>query len=132
MIKVRFVSPYGLYKEVEASMINCRSTDGCRGILPNHMPLVLMLEISRFETIENGERKEYAISGGLLYFENNVATVLVNSIESQDEIDLNRAEESKKRAEERINKHKEGNNIDLKRAEISLARALNRISVSGY
>lgn len=129
MINVKFVTPDGVYKEVEASMINCCSTDGWRGILPNHMPIVLMLQISRFELIVNGIKQEYAISGGMLYFENDRATVLVDSIEAKDDIDIDRANRSKQRAEERLAR-KEAN-IDLRRAEVSLKRAINRISVSG-
>ena len=132
MIKVKFVTPNGTYKEVETSIINVRSTDGDRGILPNRVPLVLMLEVSRLETKENGERKEYAIGGGMLYFENNVATVLVDSIESKEDIDLARAEAAKDRAEGRISGKLKEDNLDLKRAELALVRALNRIKVANY
>ena len=129
MIKVKFVTPDGVYKELEASMINCCSTDGWRGILENHMPIVLMLEISRLELIVDNQRQQYAIAGGMLYFEKNEATILVDAIESQDDIDIERAQKAKQRAEERLNRKE---NIDLKRAQIALARALNRISVSNY
>ena len=80
MIKTKIVTPEGVYKEFESAQLNVRSTDGERGILPNHMPLVLMLEISRLETKENGQKKQYAIAGGMLYFQNNIATILVDSI----------------------------------------------------
>lgn len=129
MIKVKFVTPDGVYKEKEASMINCCSTDGWRGILPNHMPIVLMLEISRLELIVDNKKEEYAIAGGMLYFENNEATILVDAIESKEDIDLERAQKAKQRAEDRINRKE---NIDLRRAQIALDRALNRINVSGY
>lgn len=130
MIKVKFVTPEGTYKEVESSILNVTSTDGQRGILPNHMPIVLMLLVSRLETIENGKKQEYSIGGGMLYFEDNVATILVDSIESQEEIDLNRALEAKTRAENYLKSN--DSNIDLKRASLALARALNRISVANY
>lgn len=132
MIKVKFVTPNGLYKEVETSILNVKSTDGERGILPNHMPLVLMLEVSRLETKENGEKKEYAIGGGMLYFENNLATILIDSIESKEEIDLKRAEEALGRAKTRLEKKTNDSNLDIKRAELALARALNRINVANY
>ena len=132
MIKVRFVTPDGLYKEVESSAININTTDGQRGILPNHMPIVLIINISRLETIENGKRVQYATGGGMLYFENNEATILVNSIESQDEIDIERAMSAKQRAEDRLSGKLQEENLDLKRASIALTRALNRINVSKY
>ena len=130
MINVKFVTPEGTYKEVESSLLNVTSTDGQRGILPNHMPIVLMLTISRLETMEDGKRTQYAIGGGMLYFENNVATVLVDSIESQDEIDVDRATKAKDRAEGYIKSNDP--NIDLKRAQLALSRAMNRIMVSSY
>ena len=130
MIKARFVTPEGFYKEVETSILNVNSTDGQRGILPNHMPIVLMLNISRLETNENGKKTQYAIGGGILYFNNNEATILVNSIESQEEIDEKRAIEAKNRAEGYL-KSKDPN-IDIKRAQLALTRALNRIDVLGY
>ena len=130
MIKVRFITHNGLYKECEASCINCLSSDGWRGILPNHMPIVLMLPISRLE-VKNGNKKDqYAIGGGMIYFENNEANILLDSIEHQDDIDLERASSSKQRAERRLSE--QNPNYDLKRAEISLKRALNRISVCNY
>ena len=46
MIKTKIVTPEGVYREFETAILNVRSTDGQRGILPNHMPTVLMLEIS--------------------------------------------------------------------------------------
>ena len=132
MINVRFVTPDGLYKEVEASAINLNTTDGQRGILPNHMPIVLMINISRLETVESGQRKQYATGGGMLYFSDNKATILVDSIESQEEIDVSRALEAKKRAEDRISGKLKEENLDIKRANIALARAINRIEVSKY
>ena len=130
MIKTKIVTPEGVYREFETAILNVRSTDGQRGILPNHMPTVLMLEISRLETKEEGKKKKYEIAGGMLYFENNVATILVDSIESQEEIDEQRALAAKSRAEERLNR--KDPNVDIRRAEIALHKAINRINVVHY
>lgn len=129
MIKVKIVTPDGLYKELETSIINVTSVDGERGILPNHMPIVFMLDIGKLETEENGVRVQYAISGGMFYFENNNANILVNAIETKDEIDKQRAIESKERQLQKLTK--KDPNIDIKRAEIALKRALNRIKIAG-
>lgn len=130
MIKIKFVTPDGIYKETECTAINCSTKDGWRGFQENHMPMVLMLNISRFETVNGNEKIQYAISGGMLYFSKGVATVLVDSIEEKSEIDKERALQAKQRAENRLNS--KGGNLDIKRAEIALARALNRINVSSY
>ena len=127
MINVRIVTPNGLYKEIIASIVNVVSLDGERGILPNHMPIVVSLKISKMELAEE-KREVYAIAGGMLYFKDNECTILTPAIENKEDIDLRRAEEAKERAEKRIHDP----NMDQKRAEIALRKAMNRISVKGY
>ncbi len=127
MIVCRIVTPNGLYKEVETSICNIRNKDGELGILSNHMPLVTSLEISKMTLVEDGKRIEYAVGGGLFYFKDNVATVLTDSIERSDEIDVERATKAKDRAEKRLKEE----NSDIKRAEMALKRALNRLKVKG-
>ena len=126
MINVRIVTPNGLYKETKASIINCRSTEGERGILPNHMPIVLSLAIAKLE-LEEEKREKYAIAGGMLHFKNNECIILTSAIEHESEIDLERAKASKERAETRL----QSIDADLRRAELSLKRAINRISIKG-
>ena len=127
MINVRIVTPNGLYKETIASIVNVVSLDVERGILPNHMPIVVSLKISKMELAEE-KREVYAIAGGMLYFKDNECTILTPAIENKEDIDLRRAEEAKERAEKRIHDP----NMDQKRAEIALRKAMNRISVKGY
>ncbi len=127
MINVRIVTPNGLYKETIASIVNVVSLDGERGILPNHMPIVVSLKISKMELAEE-KREVYAIAGGMLYFKDNECTILTPAIENKEDIDLRRAEEAKERAEKRIHDP----NMDQKRAEVALRKAMNRISVKGY
>ena len=128
-MKCRIVTPGGLYIETECSILNIRTIDGQRGILSNHMPLVTMLEIGEMNFVTDKGREEFAVSGGMCYFHDNLATLLVDAIESKDEINLDRAMASKKRAEERLAKKE--TNLDIKRAELSLKRAINRINVKG-
>ena len=51
MITLRIVTPQGFYKEMETSILNVVTTDGKIGILPSHMPVVAILEISNITTI---------------------------------------------------------------------------------
>jgi F-type H+-transporting ATPase subunit epsilon len=100
-IHCRIVTPHGVYKEMDTSILNVVTLSGERGILPNHVPVVTMLKISRMTTVENGQRIEYAIAGGMLYFRDNTAEILTDAIESKDEIDVDRAVAAKTRAEDR-------------------------------
>ena len=128
-IQVRIITPSGIYKEFETPYLNFQTTDGDRGLLPNHMPLVTSLRIGKMSSEENGTRNYYAVAGGLLYFHDNHAEILTDAIENKNEIDTERAKAGKERAERRIQKN--DRNTDMRRAELALKRALNRLSVAG-
>ena len=128
-IHCRIVTPHGLYKEMDTSIINIDTTEGQRGILPEHMPIVTMLKIGQMSTVENGVREEYAVAGGMFYFRDNSAEILTDAIENKNDIDVERAESAKARAESRLSG--DNPNYDLQRAEIALEKALNRLSLAG-
>ena len=123
-IRVKILTPDGLYKTTEASIENETSEDGQRGILPSHMPIVMILNIGKME-LEEEKREVYAVAGGMLYFKDDECTILCSAIENKDEIDLDRAIKAKERALE----HLSDPNSDLKRAEVALKRAINRIDI---
>ena len=129
VIHCRIVTPEGLYKEMDTTIINIETTEGQRGILPEHMPLVTMLKIGKMSTDEDGTRQEYAVAGGLFYFRENQAELLTDAIENKSEIDADRAANAKDRAEKRL--HSSDPNLDQRRAEIALQKALNRLSIAG-
>lgn len=125
--KLKIVTPRGIYKETDVEMLNLRTTAGQIGILANHIPLASGIEISEMNYIENGERKIFAISGGFVYVNEEETTIIANAIESPEEININRAQEAKQRAEGRLKTTQ--SDIDILRAEIALKKAINRIHV---
>lgn len=127
MFKVEFYTPEGLYREENADILNVVTSDGQRGILENHMPIVTPLIVSKLEVRLNNKSNFFAISNGMLFFKEKVAKVIVESIESKDTIDIERAEAAKQRALDRINSNNPS--IDIERAKIALSKALNRIEV---
>ena len=129
LIHCRIMTPLGIYREFDTSILNIPTTDGMRGILPEHMPLVAMLKIGEMSAVEEGKRKVYAIAGALFYYKDNHAEILTDAIECQDEIDEQRAQKAKERAEKRLSSGDP--NIDLKRAQAALSRTLVRLHVYG-
>lgn len=127
MMQVKIITPMGLYKECEASQINACSVEGEFGLLEHHMPMVAMLKISILEIVRQEESKEFAIAGGLLHFADNEVRILTDSIEGEEEIDLERAKKEKERAEKRLASQE--TEANMRKAEISLQKAINRISV---
>ena len=123
---LKIVTPSGIYKETEVEMLNLRTTAGQIGILANHIPLASGIEISEMNYLQDGHRYSFAIAGGFVYVSEDETVIIANAIESPEEIDLQRAEESKTRAEARL---MDKDDVDVIRAEIALRRALNRIHV---
>ena len=119
-------TPYGKYFNRYVDELVIQTEEYVLGILPNHAPLVAKVKTSKMEIIQNGQKKCYAIGEGLLNVKKDGVVLLVHSIESKDEIDIDRAKQAKKRAEGRL---EEPLNIDVERAMKALIRANNRISV---
>ena len=128
MLSVKIITPLGLYKACDAKQVNATSVEGEFGLLPNHIPLVCMLSISKLQLVlEDDTRKDYAVAGGLFQYANNEVRILTDSIEGEDEIDLERAKRAKERAEKRLAAKDVDTN--MRRAEVALQKAINRISI---
>lgn len=127
--KLVILTPYGRYFEGDVDFISVNSEKYSLGILPHHSPLISTLSVCKLTIRINDKDNYYAIGGGVINVEIEKTTLILNSIEKDSEIDLDRAKESKKRAEERLNSPKNGDEIDIARAKLSLLRAINRINI---
>lgn len=104
-------------------------TKGNFQILYNHAPIISSLDVGEINIVENGNKvANFATSGGTIEVFNNKVIILVETFERADQIDLKRAEESKKRAQERLRLEKR-KEFDQLRAEIALKKAINRIKI---
>lgn len=126
--KLVIVSQDGKKIEDEVELVNLVLTDGAIGIMKGHLPLVGVIEISQLNYIKNGKANIFAISGGILDVKLDEVLILADAFESQDEIDVNRANLAKQRAQEKLDS--KNKDIDLQRAELALKRALNRLLVA--
>ncbi|MEG0360389.1 MAG: ATP synthase F1 subunit epsilon [Longicatena sp.] len=126
MIKVKIITPVGLYMDEEVEAINVRTIDGETTILSHHMPIVAMLQTCKYSLKIKGEYKPYALAGGLLQYREDEMHILTDAIEGKEEIDIERAKRAKERAENRLAKTDVKN---TQRAEAALAKAMNRINV---
>ncbi len=117
-------------KQVFSGTIKSITVPGTKGrfqVLKNHAPIISTFEIGMIKVDLPDKPKYFATAGGTIEVLDNKVLVLADSIESADEIDLNRAIKAKERAEKRLNT--KGLEIDVIRAQASLARALNRIKI---
>ena len=102
-------------------------TQGSFQILKNHAPILSSFEIGIIKVRKSDLETYYATSGGTVEVNKNNVLVLADSIEKVSDIDQDRAEQAKQRAEERLRKKHE-ENIDEARAKAALNRALNRLN----
>lgn len=79
-------------------------SEGELGILPNHAPLLATLGYGLLRVHYKGEEEIFTIAGGVLEVRPDIVTVLADVGEHVDEIDFNRAEAAKARAEELLKK----------------------------
>jgi F-type H+-transporting ATPase subunit epsilon len=126
---LQIVSPEGNVLKEEVEFVVLPGGAGELGILPNHAALIAGLDIGVIRYTKNGDIKRAAIAGGFVEVVDNSATVLADTAELGEEIDLARAVEAKERALNRLSSRT--NEIDLRRAEYALRRAAARISASG-
>jgi F-type H+-transporting ATPase subunit epsilon len=112
--------------------VSLPGADGCLGILPGHAPLITELGIGEmtYQTKGGGESGPLAIMSGFAEVLGDRVTVLAETAERPEEIDVSRAEQAKNRAEERIAAAANDPNVDWGRAAIALQRSLIRIQVS--
>lgn len=102
-------------------------TLGSFQILKDHAPLISSFEVGVIKVKKGSAESFYTTSGGTVEVNHNQILVLADSIEKINDIDVDRAEQAKKRAEERLQRKSEAE-IDEARARAALNRALNRLN----
>lgn len=127
-LKVKIVTPQREMYNGEADMVIFRSTSGDVGIMHGHIPMVTVLDYGVLRIMDGGEAvKKAAVFGGFAEVDGESVSILTDAAEWSDEIDVQRAEAARNRAEDRLNNDTKAD--DLK-AELALKRALIRINTA--
>ena len=108
-------------------MVELPTTEGDIGVYRNHIPLTAIVAPGVLKIHEEGGVKEAALMSGFIEILPERITIMAEVAEWPDEIDGNRAEEARIRAERRLKE--ESGEIDTMRAELALRRALVRLSL---
>jgi F-type H+-transporting ATPase subunit epsilon len=129
-MSLRIITPEAtLLQGVMTDSVVIPIPEGQLGILYNHAPMVSTLGLGILKYKQGAQTKRIAINGGFLELSNNLITVLADSAEEAESIDVARAKEAKDRAEKRLRERID--NFDRVRAEAALRRAMNRLRVAG-
>lgn len=127
--KLQIVTPDRIFFDGMTEGIILRTTVGDKGILARHEPYVAALVIGKMKVKIDGAYRTAAVSAGVVKVGKDKTTVLTQSCEWSDEIDIERAERAKAEAEQELVKAENDRNAyDI--AEFKLKRALNRIDAA--
>ena len=128
LLKLEIISPDRIFFEGEADMVEMRTSEGEIGVYRNHIPLTALLVPGIIKIHLDGNIRKAAVHDGFVEVFKDRIVILSESAEWPDEIDVERAERAKERAENRL---KSGDsNIDTARAELALRRALIRLETA--
>lgn len=131
LFDLKIITPDRVFYSGKASFLELNTVEGEIGIYKNHIPMTTVLEpgIATI-TEEGGNKKEAALHTGFMEILGDRITILAEIAEWPDEIDRNRAQEAKIRAERRLQNDK--SNINITRAELALHKALVRIELADH
>ena len=112
----------------EVDIVVAPGTEGQLGILPQHAPLMTMLQPGELIVRKDGEEDSIFVSGGFLEVLGNKVTVLADTAERAEEIDTARADEARLRAQKIISLPT--SEADHARAQAAMLRSLIRLKVA--
>lgn len=121
-------TPEKLVVRNDASEAQIPGANGMLGILPGHAPLISEIEAGELSYTMDGKRHVLAVCKGWVEMSGGTVRVLVDACEAPEDIDVRRAEESLKRANERLLSPKQ--DLDLARALNAAKRAQARLAVA--
>lgn len=124
--KFKILSLERVILEEEVEKVFVKTVNGELQFLCNHAPIILSTIPCVTVIIDkDGNKIELATSKGIMNMVDNELTFCLDSAESAEEIDLDRALAAKKRAEKRI---QNSSKYDIARAKLALARSITRIN----
>ncbi|MBW7475070.1 F0F1 ATP synthase subunit epsilon [Paenibacillus oenotherae] len=122
---LEIVTPERKVYAENVNMVIVKGVEGELGILPNHIPLVTPLRIAPVTIKKDRAEQVVAVNGGFIEVRKDKVVILAESAELPADIDVERAQAAKQRAEQRLSGKRD--EFDFRRAELSLQRAINRL-----
>lgn len=129
LFQLKIVSPDRIFYEDDVDMVEFTSSEGEMGVYADHIPLTTVLVPGIMTIHKEGEIKKAALHAGFAEILQDSVTILAEVAEWPEEIDLNRANEARIRAERRLGGTSGEADINLLRAELALKRSITRIKL---
>jgi len=129
-IRCEIVSQDRIVFQGEVDIVVLPGVEGVMGILPNHAPLLSVLQYG-FVTVRMGREEEvFSVSGGVVEVQPDQVTVLADAAENVEEIDVQRAEAARRRAEEALQKESGGDSDRQLTLQAALRRSMLRLDAA--
>ena len=125
LFKLYISTPEKLFFNNDVESVILTSIEGELGILSGHIPMVTALATGTIKMLVKGEWKNAVVSGGFAEIKHDEVVVLADTAEWPEDIEINRALEAKKRAEERMRLRE--SEIEYARSTAALQRAMTRL-----
>lgn len=119
-------TPDRVFFHEDATMVELATSEGEIGIYADHIPMTAVMTPCVLKIHQDGEMKKAAVHGGIVEVLKDKVTILAEVAEWPEEIDVNRANEAKIRAERRL--AVKDSDTDVGRAELALKRSLARLN----
>lgn len=123
--KLKIITPERVFYDADVEMVEFNTTEGEIGVYKGHVPMTVIVKPGILTVYEGDRARNAALHAGFVEILQDKVTILAEVIEWPDEIDRQRAEEAKNRAEERL--RTKTPETDVLRAETALQRAVTRI-----
>lgn len=131
MLNFKIVTPDGVIYHDDVEQVTVPTTSGEITILPKHIPLVSVLKAGGLVVQKEGRRLGLSVSGGIIEMRpDDKLIIMADTAERAEHIDISRAEEARKRAEELLKQKENVADVDFARIQANLERELARIKVA--
>jgi F-type H+-transporting ATPase subunit epsilon len=127
-IELQIVTPDKLLVKEQVDEVEIPGTEGYFGVLPGHTPMLASLAVGEMWYRKGQEKTFLSLAYGFCEVLPDRVTILAQLAERAEDIDVARAEEAKKRAEQRLAQAK--GDVDYERARTALVKSLARLQVS--
>jgi F-type H+-transporting ATPase subunit epsilon len=127
-LRLQIVSADRSLVNEQVDEVEIPGADGYFGVLPGHTPLLALLGAGELWYRQGQEKHYLALAFGFAEVQPEAVTILAQIAEKPDDIDIARAEASKKRAEERL--ARPAMEVDFERARIAMLKSLIRLQVA--
>lgn len=129
--KFEVVTPEKIFYSDDVDMIAFNRSDGEMGVLADHMPMVVAMEIGELRITKGEDTLIAAVADGFVEITDKGVTAIVDSAEWPDEIDIERANRAMKSAEDKLKEYRDNKKMEVL-LKASIQRARNRIKIANH